>query len=145
MAAKVRKLRVVGGAQVRKQPLPVGRYWITIISIPGGASKLDAFNGWIGSNPTRVLLERAEAPAELTDNNGGFFIFRVLKPITFDQKQFGFPNDAGPEIQHASDTIQRPPVPKVTDILDDVVPAGLFDGVGSGVLLLVLAYFVLKD
>lgn len=111
-------------AQVRKNPLPPGRYWITVIST-GGKSQLSNFRQWAASNPARVNITHTE-PAGGGTNNGAFFIFEIVKlPTRFDVAQFGFPNVAGPEIQTSADTVQRPPVPTpasvVTDALGDVV------------------------
>ena len=67
---------------------------------------------------------------------------RWYRCVTLDQRSFGFPNEAGPEIQTSDDTVKRPPVPKPSDILNDL-PA--LPTIGSGLVLLVLAYFAFKD
>jgi hypothetical protein len=105
--------------QEKRNPLPPGRYWLTVIS-QAGESKLDAFFAWARANPSRVTVEKSE-PAGGGTNNGAFVIFRVnTLPLRFDQAQFGFPNVAGPEIQTASDTVERPPVPGAADALGDI-------------------------
>lgn len=109
-------------AQERRNPLPPGRYWITVIST--GGSQLDNFRQWAASNPKRVKIEKTE-PAGDGARNGAFFIFSITAlPTTFDQRQFGFPNIAGPEIQSSADTVSRPPVPTpgsvATDALGDI-------------------------
>lgn len=104
-------------AQVRKQPLPVGRYWISVISPTSSrdTTKADNFRAWIKSNPQRLALEKEER------GDGSFFIFRVVnKPITFDQRQFGFPNVADAGVQAAADTAQRPPTPTTADAVADI-------------------------
>lgn len=106
--------------QVRKQPLPVGRYWISVIS--AGNSELDHFREWTAANPTRIKVLASE-PLDDPNSNGAWFLFLVLKPTKFDQKQFGFPTEAGPEIQHRADTVQRPKVPTPLDTFQEAIDA----------------------
>jgi hypothetical protein len=113
-------------SQVRKQPLPVGRFWINVIDdAPGGThtNRIANWEAWAAANPQRVAIDKREA----TDAGATWYLFRVLKPIKFDQIQFGFPNDAGGDVNTAADTSQRPPVPTVTSMLQDFL-----DGLTSG-------------
>jgi hypothetical protein len=109
-------------SQVRVQPLPVGRYWIIVTdaltsTLPGGSSRVLQFRAWAASNPTRVRVEHSDS-SDLTVD-GAFFIFSILQPTRFDQRSFGFPNTAGPEVQTSADTVQRPPVPTPLSTLED--------------------------
>jgi len=107
-------------AQERRNPLPPGRYWLTVIST-GGNSQLSNFRQWAASNPARVQITHTE-PAGGGTSNGGFFIFEIVKlPTRFDVAQFGFPNVAGPEVQTKADTEQRPPVPTASSITADAL------------------------
>jgi hypothetical protein len=116
-------------AQVRTQPLPPGRYWLDVQS-----AQLDPFRSWVASNPGAVTIEHSEAAPSLT-----FFIFRTSKPMRFDQRSFGFPSVAGPEINTANDTVQRPPVPtvksEVIDPLVDAVQSGAASGLGRALII----------
>lgn len=124
-------------AQERRQPLPVGRYWLDVR--PGF---LDTFRAWAASNPTRIALERSEAHGGVT-----FFLFNVLKPTRFDQRSFGFPTIAPLSVQHAADTATRPAEPKPLDVLNDLlnqVHLPSLDGLGA-MILLAGAYLLMKD
>ena len=107
-------------AQEQKNPLPVGRYWISVTSSDAAPQRMTNFLTWAISNSKRVTIEKQE-PAGDSTHNGVFAIFRVnTLPIRFDQLQFGFPNVAGPEIQTSADTVQRPPVPTPAGALGDI-------------------------
>ena len=121
----------------RRQPLPVGRYWLDLR--PG---TLDTFRNWAAANLQRVQIERFEAHGGVT-----FTIFQIVKPITFDQRTFGFPTIATPDVQHAADTATRPPVPKPLDALNELLNAvhlPSLDGLGAMVLL-AGAYLLMMD
>lgn len=112
--------------QERRNPLPPGRYWIAVVS--RGNSELDHFRQWVQANPSRVKVEKSE-PLGGGTSNGAFFIFNVVAlPIRFDQKQFGFPNVAGPDVQRAADTVQRPPVPTPASVATDAL-GDIFGGI----------------
>lgn len=129
-------------AQVRTQPLPAGRYWLDV-----PITQLDPWMLWVRSNPQTVSIEHSEVAgspaAGLT-----FFIFRTSKPMRFDQRSFGFPSLAGPEIQTANDTVQRPPTPtaksEVLDPLLEQVQAAAGSNLGRAVLIGVLLYAFTK-
>jgi hypothetical protein len=113
-------------AQERRNPLPPGRYWIAVTS--RGNSELDHFRQWAAANPSRVKVERSE-PIGGGTSNGAFFIFSIVRlPVTFDVKQFGFPNVAGDDIQSAADTVQRPPVPTPASVTTDAL-GDIFGGI----------------
>ena len=116
----------------RRQPLPAARYWIDLR--PG---TLDAFRAWVTANPTRIAAERFEA-VESADNGVTWALFRVLKPTRFDSRTFGFPTVATPDIEHAADTVQRPPPQNASTFLAD-----MFSGSGLLVGLVLLAVVTL--
>ena len=101
-------LRLVGVIE-RRQPLPPGRYWITVTSAPNAPDRMTHFLQWTAANAQTVIVDKTEPLGGGV--NGLFCIFTVLQKTTWDAKQFGFPNVAGPDVQTQSDTSQRPPVP----------------------------------
>lgn len=128
-------------ALVRTQPLPAGRYWIDV-----RGAQLDAWMAWIAANPGTVTVEHAQ-PVEVQPFDGPaigitFFIFSTSRPLQFDQKTFGFPSSAGPDVHNAADTAQRPPVPTIkSEILDpllDKVQEAAGSTLGRALLIAVL-------
>lgn len=127
--------------QVRTQPLPAGRYWIDV-----RGAQLDPWMAWVRSNPQLVTVDHSEAvevqPVNAPAVGITFFIFRTSKPLRFDQKSFGFPTTAGPEVHVAADTDQRPPVPTIkSEILDpllDKVQEAASSNLGRALLIGVL-------
>lgn len=106
------------GVVERRQPLPPGRYWITVTSSPSAPNRMTAFLQWTAANAQTIIVDKTEPLGG--DVNGVFCIFTVLIKTNFDQKQFGFPNVAGPEIQTSDDTVQRPPQPTPGSVLSDL-------------------------
>lgn len=125
-------LRVVGVLE-RRQPLPAGRYWITVTSSDAAPDRMTHFLQWTTSNAQTVIVDKQEPIGG--GGNGVFAIFTVLLPTTWDAKQFGFPNVAGPEIQTADDTVQRPPVPTAGSVLTDFLGDFFSSPVGRFALL----------
>jgi hypothetical protein len=131
-------LRIVGVLE-RRQPLPPGRYWITVTSSDSAPERMTHFLQWAESNAQTVIVDKREP---LGGNvNGLFAIFTVLQPTTWDARQFGFPNVAGPEIQTSADTVQRPPVPTPGSVLSEFF--GDFFGSPIGRFALVAGLVVL--
>jgi len=114
---------------VKTDPLPPGRYWIDLY----GDDK-PAFDMWYAYHAETVKIEKTEHyakggwdplginPLVKEKPEGDWIVFTVSEPTKWGmQKQIGYPNVAGPDIQSASDTIQRPaPEPSI------------FDGIGGG-------------
>lgn len=93
----------------RKNPLPAGRYWIDVIDYPPG--HMNEFTAWALANDQKIAIESTEERTEL-DPHQLFVIFRVLEPVFFPQKNFGFPNIAGEQVHTSDDTAQKPDVPE---------------------------------
>jgi hypothetical protein len=95
----------------RANPLPPGRYSIFVI----GPENIAAFNVFLAELSELVKVESSELinPTALEDAKAvkEFIIFRVIAPVPFDQKRFGFPSTAGPDVKSSSDTVQQPDLP----------------------------------
>lgn len=133
------------GVVERRQPLPAGRYWITVISSDSAPNRMSNFLQWCDANKARVTVEKSE-PVINDTNNGVFRIFRLSKPTKFDTAQFGFPNVAGPEINTSDDTVQRPPPPTPASTLQDLLGNLTLPGsVGQWAFIGLVAFLALKD
>ncbi len=105
----------------RKNPLPPGRYWLTVV----GVEKIKAFSGLLNAatvlgvvvtenielNGTSIDLEAVlQAILGETGEPRAWYLFRVTGIGTFsiDQKTFGFANIATDNIHNQDDTVQKP-------------------------------------
>lgn len=135
---------VLVGVVERRQPLPAGRYWITVFSDDAHPDRMSHFLQWCDANPGRVVVEKSE-PVVTETRNGVFRIFTLSKPTRFDSKQFGFPNVAGPEIKSQDDTVQRPPKPTPAGELGDWLSSlAMPGGIAQWAMIGLLAWLVLK-
>lgn len=119
----------------RRNPLPVGRYWIDVFDRPPG--HLNDFSAWATANAQKIELEVTEekieeSPARL------FVIFRVQSPVFFPSSNFGFPTIATPDIRTSDDTVAKPVVkePTTESVVEGLVSVGKFAAVAAGLLLL---------
>ena len=130
----------------RRNPLPVGRYWVLLI----GDAPNKAFDRWLGifTKPGWVKLETTEQIS--TDPLQQFHIFSVVRPPTqdfdplviWDAKTLGFPSEAPASVQSHADVEQAP-----TPESDGGFNFGsLFEGLSgfSGLALLVGLYLLSK-
>jgi hypothetical protein len=95
----------------RRNPLPVGRYWIDLFG-----DKRQVFTDWQRQNRDTVKVRETEDhPDESPPHT--FFIFEVLGPDASGQlgaphfpDELGFPNIATADIQSEQDTVSKPDV-----------------------------------
>lgn len=130
--------------------LAAGRYWLVLTPL----AKLQTFDTWVRSNPGRVSIERTEA-GDLAEKglDGAWVLFNVAEPMAFDAQQFGTPNAAGPDVQHASDTGHGKTTPpslqeQATDLIkkgDLLASLNRALGNAPGVLLLLAAAVYLSQ
>lgn len=119
----------------RRNPLPPGRYWVTLEPLD-----FDAFAEWKDSTK-RVRLEASE----LHDAEGGrpafeFDVFRVVDgPVAYPFEKFGAPNIAGEEINSFSDVVQAPDVhePTAGELVEKIENVGKFALAGAALLAIV--------
>lgn len=120
----------------RRNPLPVGRYWIDIIDEPGAkSSRIFFFDSWLIRNSTAVkVLKKEELGTTLwsLDYSGirrNWYLFEVLSPVDWPRdKGFGFPSIVkspqapnAPAVTSSTDTAQRPPEPTWQDSLNNML------------------------
>lgn len=149
---------------VKKNPLPVGRYWIDVFDNGYGT-----WNAWLvtanlQSDPTsygapglRVSVEKDEyyEPFEHSETDEmqpgrHWILFNVLEPTPWgdaNATKIGWPNTAPQSIQTSDDTVQKPdPNDARTDWLPDVGPLGKIAIAGTGILVVaVLAGYAVRS
>jgi len=139
-------IRLVGVVE-RRQPLPPGRYWITVYSFPSDLERKEDFFKWKESNAQTVIVDHEEALQRPRNgvSPGVFSIFTVLQATPWlDAKRFGFPNVAGPEIQTAKDTSERPPPESVMEYWKRELGEFTSTSLGRTLLVTGLAYVFLQ-
>lgn len=127
----------------KRDPLPVGRYWIDVFGKDYGV-----FLDWTIAHKATVTVVKTEQYDTTSDWNlfddreaGAWFLFEVSAPTSWGiASDVGWPNTAPSNIQSSQDTIQSPPLPK--NILDDggdAIPKWVpWVGVGVGAVMLTM-------
>lgn len=105
LALKRRTKSYATGALERRNPLPVGRYWIDIFE-----PKKEVFYNWlrIASISVQVL---ATETREATDQwpASEWYLFETKQMLMWDiAGDVGWPTVAGPEVKTSDDTVQKP-------------------------------------
>lgn len=116
-------------------PLPKGRYWITVLDSPEG--QIADFDEWLQSAPSSIKVESSELDQE-SKPVSQFIIFNITGPAAvFDAERFGFPNKAPAGIKTRDDAEQAPEVDEkgIEDVLQFAKSAGK---VAVGLVLLKL-------
>lgn len=125
----------------RRQPLPVGRYWVVITG-----SNRDLFNGWVKSQ-RGVLFVDATVDHPDFKPPVSWYLFHTTGPVVWPQV-FGFPNIAGPNVHSEQDTIQADlpenPLDQLGNALPSIQQLTLGLEVAAVVIGLVGLYIVLK-
>jgi hypothetical protein len=119
-------------AQVRKNPLPAGRYWIFI-----QAASQDIWDLWAKKNSDVLTIEvnnpiadpnlsqpdisvpgmpGVEVPGK---PNERFYIFALKEPAIWP-RGVGFPNVATPDVTMQRQVQTRPPIPTAVDVVKDI-------------------------
>lgn len=95
-------------AEVRTNPLPIGRYWIDVNDTPKAAA-VDDFNAWTQANTSKVRVETTEeTPAQHGNPRRVFVIFSVTAPVFFPAANFGFPEVAPANVHSEQDVFGAP-------------------------------------
>jgi hypothetical protein len=112
----------------RRNPLPVGRYWIEVSQDP---VPLGTWRGFLSAFPEFVHVDQTEE-----DDASTFAIFTTSKALVWPDG-IGAPNIADPTIKSRADTVQRPdPEP---DFIDTIPTAKqLWGGLGDLVTVVAL-------
>ena len=117
----------------RKNPIPPGRYWLNFKnpSMDGGR-QADAFTAWARGPAVQILSTEDGDPELMT-----FVIFRVLTPVPRwpDSAGLGLPTVAPPNVKSSGDTVQRPDVRGIGDLIEEVAtkPDEIVGAIGEGV------------
>lgn len=126
---------MVATHQVREvSPIPPGRYWILVT----GAANVHDFDTWVRDMAGAVKVETSETAPEA---RSVFVIFRVPEGRSpfLSAPQFGFPNNAPPEVHSADDVESVPDISSPTgpNLSDLALPVG--GGLALVVILLLLS------
>lgn len=126
--------------QTQVEPIPPGRYWITVL----GRDNMADFDAWIRDMHGAVQIEASSLDQE-ANPPVQFIIFRVPEgrmPF-LNPHQFGFPSFAPPNVTSIQDVEQSPVVPGPIDRLEQA--AGKAGELASEAVLLVLAVLLLSN
>lgn len=118
----------------RRNPLPPGRYWVTLEPL-----NWEAFNEWKGSS-SRIKLEASELHDEDEQRRFEFDVFRVVGgPVAYPFEQFGAPNIAGEDVHSFDDVVQAPDVhePTAGELVEKIENVGKFALAGAALLAIV--------
>jgi hypothetical protein len=102
--------------QIRKNPLPAGRYWI-FVQAPG----IEILDQWL-KYPGVTVLKREESGGlrPFVSPNEVFVLFEISLPLPWP-RGIGFPNAAALNENQASDVVQRPPPMTVKQAAKDII------------------------
>jgi hypothetical protein len=102
--------------QIRKNPLPAGRYWIFV-----QAPSIEILDQWL-KYPGVTVLKREESGGlrPFVSPNEVFVLFEISLPLPWP-RGIGFPNAAALNETQASDVVQRPPPMTVKQAAKDII------------------------
>lgn len=133
-------------AAERRNPLPVGRYWVDVFDLVStapatkGQNEQTAFRAWLRRNAATVKVERTQSFD--TEPARDFYIFKVVASTPWEGP--GFPTIAPSGVQSSDDTVtklppEKDPLDKLGDALSVPSPSSfaLILAVGLGGLVLV--------
>jgi len=106
----------------RTSPLPIGRYWIDLVTDDAVQSWRDWSKAW--GDTVQVEATEDNSTEERPDI---FMIFRVkTNTVFFPEGMLGFPSKAPSSIRFREDTVQKPDVvvPDTTDVLKGLITVG---------------------
>jgi hypothetical protein len=125
----------------RRNPLPVGRYWLDV-----WAKDAQAWADFVRANAAALKTERTE---HFEENAGGpardFVIFKTSAPVPWNAK-FGFPTIAPSSVQGSGDTVDKLPPETGPELPTLLGGAGVVAGtlailVGGGLVLGLISAF----
>jgi hypothetical protein len=104
----------------RRNPIPVGRYWIDVVGNPA----IDKLDMWLVAHKDSVVLRTSEfdpgeAGAFSNPVPEQFVIFDLTAPTPTNGLPV-YPNVATPDVQSRADTVQRPPPEEMPGLLDSI-------------------------
>lgn len=98
----------------RKNPLPVGKYWVDVFD-----PHINDFKDWLDKNKDSVIIDKQEyyiARDNYPQRN--WYLFHNTAPV--DWQGPGFPTIAEQETHTSEDTAQKPPPePSGVEVIED--------------------------
>lgn len=128
--------------QIRKNPLPAGRYWIFVQQ-----PSIDILDQWL--KYPGVEVEKREESGGLrpfVSPNEVFVIFDISLPLPWP-RGIGFPNSAAPDERQATDVKQRPPPQTVKQVVKDIAETAseaATEAVTGTVVLALIALYIMS-
>lgn len=137
----------------RRNPLPVGRYWVDIVE-PKTGGVLLKFDAWLARNSSKVKVVKREQKGTTLwslDTSGkryDWVLFDVLSPVEWPRTSgFGLPTivqsptapTAAP-VTSSADTVQRPPEPTISSVFE-----GFAGDVKTVALIALGLYFLMNQ
>ncbi len=134
--ARARSRRARVGVLERRNPIPLGRYWIDAV----GDTAIDKLDAWLVAHKDSVRLitsefDKGEAGAFTNPTPVQFVIFDLLQ-ATPSNGLPSYPNVATRDVQSLADTVQRPPPEEMLSFGDALLKP--FEGAGVLLALWVL-------
>lgn len=134
----------------RKNPLPIGKYWVDIIPTKAAPLAITTFNAWLARNgrAVNVVDRKEESSTDLFNPSGKshlWCLFSVTAPVKWETNQgWGLPTIAqsptaptAAPVASQADTVTRPPPPTASDMFSE------WFGDAKGLVgLLVLGYLL---
>lgn len=116
----------------RKNPLPVGRYWVFRL----GAEQIAAFDQWVNVHrrmkALRVIASEFDQESKPIQT---FTVFEVLAPNAVVWQGPGLPDRAPAHVTSSQDVVQAPVVPSGAERLENALKGALGGGETLSLLL----------
>lgn len=119
--AQQRRRRVRVGAIERRDPVPIGRYWVDITEDGSRPLVRHYFRQWLGEVKDKITVVKEERYSAIPSGIArDWYLFDVVSPVSWPKgKGFGLPtivqskeNPTAPKVETSKDTAIRPPEPK---------------------------------
>ena len=119
--ARLRRRRSTVGKIERRDPVPIGRYWVDITEDGVRPLVRFSFSQWLDTVKDQIQVVRLERYSSVPSGIArDWYLFDVVSPVTWPKgKGFGLPtivqskeNPTAPKVETSKDTAIRPPEPE---------------------------------